>query len=84
MFYEEITTKQDLFYISLSSLSILYKNEFILMATSLGTNAVVVTRVQKYRQFAVNVTTAAIESPVKTNRYTCSPYFHPLKLVVTI
>ena len=38
MFYEEIKTKQE------CSLSILYNSKFILMATSSGTNAVVVTR----------------------------------------
>ena len=42
---EEIRTKQALSYISVCSLSILYNSKFILMATSLGTNAVVVTRV---------------------------------------
>ena len=45
MFYKEIRTKQGLSYISIYSLSILYNSKFILMATSLGTNAVVVTRV---------------------------------------
>ena len=47
MFYEEVRIKQDLSYISISSLSILYNSKFILMETSLclGTNAVVVTRV---------------------------------------
>ena len=44
-FNEEIRTKQDLSYISIYSLSILYNSKFILMATSLGTNVVVVTRV---------------------------------------
>ena len=44
MLYEEIRTKQNLSYISICSLSILY-SKFILMATCLGTNAVVVTRV---------------------------------------
>ena len=38
--------KQDLSNTSISSLSILYKSNFILMAMSLGTNAVVVRRVQ--------------------------------------
>ena len=41
-FYEEIRTKHDLSYLSWS---ILYNSKFILMATSLGTNAIVVTRV---------------------------------------
>ena len=45
MFYEEIGIKQDLSYISVCSLSILYNSKFILMAASLGTNAVVVTKV---------------------------------------
>ena len=45
MFYEEIRTKQDLFYISICVLSFLYNSKFILMAMSWGTNAVVVTRV---------------------------------------
>ena len=45
MLYEEIGTNQDLSYIWICSLSILYNCKFILMATSLGTNAVVVTRV---------------------------------------
>ena len=46
-FYEEIRPKQDLSYISICLLhvSILYNSKFILMATFLGTNAVVVTRV---------------------------------------
>ena len=48
MFCEEISTKEDLSYISINmySLSILYNGKFILMAASLGTNAVVVMRVQ--------------------------------------
>ena len=37
MFYEKIT-KQDLSYISVCSLSILYNSKFILMATSWGLN----------------------------------------------
>ena len=45
MFYEEIRTKQDLSYISICSLSILYNSKFILMVMSLKTNAVVVTKV---------------------------------------
>ena len=44
MLYEEIKTKQDLSYISICSLSVLYNSKYILMATSLGANAVVVTR----------------------------------------
>ena len=45
MFCKEIRTKQDLSYIPICSLSILYNSKFILMETSLGTNAAVVTRV---------------------------------------
>ena len=41
---EEIRTKQDLSYISICSLSILYNSEFIFNGTYLGTNAVVITR----------------------------------------
>ena len=46
MFYEEIRIKQDLSYIPFCPLRILYSSKFIIMASSLGTNAVVVTRVQ--------------------------------------
>ena len=46
MFFVEIRIKQCLSYISFCSLRILYNSTFILMATSLGTNSVVVTRVQ--------------------------------------
>ena len=45
MFYEEITTKQNISYVSIGSLSILYNSKFILLTSSLGANAVVVTRV---------------------------------------
>ena len=45
MYYEEIRIKQGLLYISFWPLRILYNSKFILMATSLGTNAVVVMRV---------------------------------------
>ena len=45
IFYKEIRTKQDHSYISMCSLSILYKSKFILMTMYLGANAVVVTRV---------------------------------------
>ena len=45
MFYEEVRTTQDLSYISICSLSILYNCKFVLMSMSLGTNAIVVTRV---------------------------------------
>ena len=45
IFYEEIRIKQGLSHISLCPLRILYNSKFILMATSLRTNAVVVTSV---------------------------------------
>ena len=45
MFCEEIGIKHGFTYIPVCSLRILYNCKFILMATSLGTNAVVVTRV---------------------------------------
>ena len=45
MFYEEIRIKQGVSYISFCPLKTLYNSKFILMATSMGTNAVVVTRV---------------------------------------
>ena len=45
MFYEEMRTKQDLFYISICSLRILCNSKFILMATSNRISDIVVTRV---------------------------------------
>ena len=45
MFYEEIRIKQGLSYISFCPLKILNNSKFIIVATFLGTNAVVVTRV---------------------------------------
>ena len=45
MFYEEIRIKQGFFHILFCPLRILYNSKFIIMATFLGTNAVVVTRV---------------------------------------
>ena len=44
MFCEEIRTKQYLSYISFCPLRILYNSKFIIMATSFGTNSIVVTR----------------------------------------
>ena len=56
MFYEEIRIKQGLSYISFCPLRILYNSEFILMATTLGTNAVVVMRVHcTYLNFTVRI-----------------------------
>ena len=46
MFYEEIRIKQGFFfYLSFCPLKILYNSKFIIMVTSLGINAVVVTKV---------------------------------------
>ena len=47
LFYEEIhvITKQEVSYFSVGPLSIRYNSKFILMEMSLGTNAVIVTRV---------------------------------------
>ena len=50
MFYEEIRIKQGLSYISFCQLRILYNSKFIIMATFLGTNAVVVTSVHCIRE----------------------------------
>ena len=55
MFNEEIRIKQGLSYILFCPLRILYNSKFILMATSLGTNAVVITRVPCYTRF-MNIT----------------------------
>ena len=63
VFYGYIRTKQDLFYISICSLSILYNSKFILMATSLGTNDVVVMKVHcmsSYLQFIDQVSMATV------------------------
>ena len=49
MFYEEIRIKQGLSYILFCQLRILYNSKFIIMATFLGTNAVVVMRVHCIR-----------------------------------
>ena len=54
--YEETTTKQNLSYMSIYLLSILYSSKFILMATNcLGTNAVVVTRVHCTELFCISL-----------------------------
>ena len=45
MFNEEIRKKQDISYISFCPFRILFNSKFILMATFLRTNAVVVTRI---------------------------------------
>ena len=57
MFYEKIRIKQGLSYISFCPLRSLFNSKFILMATSLGINAVIVKRVHcinvKKLKFAV-------------------------------
>ena len=58
MFYGKIRIKQGPSYISVCPLRILYNSKFILMATSLGTNAVVVTRVHY-------ITIKGTENPLK-------------------
>ena len=45
MFFEELRIKQGLSCLSFCPLTIVYNSKFILMATSWGTNAVVVTKV---------------------------------------
>ena len=45
MFYEEIRIQEDLSYTLFCPLRILYNSKFIIMATFLGTNAVIVRRV---------------------------------------
>ena len=57
MFYDKIRTKLDISYISICSLSILYNSKFILMAKSLGTNAVVVTRVHCIMKYCTELLT---------------------------
>ena len=56
MFYEDIRIKQGPSYISFCPLRILYNSKFILMATSLGTNVVVVRRVH-YPVFTLDIWT---------------------------
>ena len=60
MFYEEIRIKQCVSYISLCQLRILYNRKFILMATYLGTNAVIVTRDHCTLSHPVVVSTASV------------------------
>ena len=67
MFYEEIRTKTNLSYISFCSLSSLYNSKFILMATSLGTNTVVVTRVRCTTKKAENL--QGVSSATKFNGF---------------
>ena len=51
MFLEEIRVKQDLSYISFSSLRFINNSKFILNATSLGSNGVLIIRVQSGHVF---------------------------------
>ena len=48
MFYEEMRMKKDLSCLSFCSLRFLHNNTFTLMATSFGTNAIVVTRITSH------------------------------------
>ena len=69
MFYEDIRTKQDLSYISICLLSILYNSKFILMATSLETNFVVVTRVHCTQMTDVYISLGWCVPNVSQNSY---------------
>ena len=88
MFYEEIRIKQGFSKISFCPLRILYNSKFIIMATSLGTNAVVVTRVhcrsclKKYRLAYLAGTVLAQQMVIVTAVFSChSPSeWCPLKL----
>ena len=64
MFYEEIRTKQELSFKSICSINILYNRKFILIATSLGTNAVVVTRVHCISYLKVHLINCAYIRPL--------------------
>ena len=58
----KIRIKQDLSYISICSLGILYNGKFILMATSLGTHSVVVTRV--HNRYMINLYCLALQAGI--------------------
>ena len=49
MFFEEIRIKQGLSYMLFCPLRMLYNSKYILMATSLGTNAVVITKTYLFK-----------------------------------
>ena len=67
MLYEEIRTKQNLSYIALCSLSILYNSKFIL--SSLGTNVVVVTRVTVFFLFLHKLMSCSMSLELISNEY---------------
>ena len=92
MFYEEIWIKQGLSYISFCPLRRLYNSKFIITATSLGTNAVVVTRVHcmfgPYRAplphlWNVTVKHIFITKTRLYNFYPLKPHFYSVKLGFT-
>ena len=70
MLYEEIRIKQCLSYISFCPLRILYNSKVIIMATSLETNSVLVTRIHciKWR-YPVNVTVTEHSYYFKCSKY---------------
>ena len=79
MFYEEIRMKQGLLFILFCPIRILYNSIFILMATALGTNAVVVMRVHCSKQEVTNVI-----SLVQKWHQTYQMYPTPLMLTLCI
>ena len=74
MFYEEIRIKQILPYISFCLLRILYKRKIVLMATSVGTNAVVVTRVHCIHSKTSITRTLMARLPLMIRTHFLSPY----------
>ena len=66
MFCGEIRIKQGISYITFYPLRILYNSKFILMATSLGTNAVVVTWVHCIYSAHVEIAVAMLSACRKT------------------
>ena len=66
MFYEEIRIKQGLSNISFCPLRILYNSKFIIIATSLGTNAVVVTRVHCISEYCLKICVLCIFQAAKS------------------
>ena len=75
MFCGEIRTIQDLSYISFCSVRILYNSKFILMATSLGTNAMIVAKVHCIRmvKFSFSFIVIFISSDRLQGRYPALP-----------
>ena len=74
MFYEEIRIKQGLSFKTICPLRILYNREFILMATALGTNAVVVVVMRvscRKKHTGCNLKTNKLLDPITANHYNC-------------